>query len=71
MVNTTRNSSKREKSPMIYLVLNETPEGREMIRLYYEWSTALVKAMEGNEEFKEEVKEMIGGLLQLVIEEVE
>ena len=55
MVNTTRNSSKREKSPMIYLVLNETPEGREMIRLYYEWSPALVKAMEGNEEFKEEV----------------
>jgi len=56
---------------MIYLVLNETPEGREMIRLYYEWSTALVKAMEGNEEFKEDVKELIGGLLQLVTEEVE
>ena len=31
----------------------------------------MVRAMEGNEELKEEVKEMIDGLLQLIEEEVE
>ena len=31
----------------------------------------MVRAMENDEELKEEVKEMIDGLLQLIIEEVE
>jgi hypothetical protein len=46
-------------------VLNQTPEGQEIIRLYYEWSPAIVKAIEQDEEFKEEVKGMIDGVLGL------
>ena len=47
-------------------VLSKTPEGREIIRLYYQLSPVIVKAMDGDEEFKEEVKEMIDGVLLLV-----
>ena len=52
-------------------VLTQTPEGQEIIRLYYQWSPVIVKAMEEDEEFKEEVKEMIDGVLGLVGGEVE
>ena len=34
--------------------------------MYYEWSPAIVKAMEENEEFEKEVKEMIDGVLVLI-----
>ena len=44
-------------------VLSKTPVGQEIIRLYYEWSPAIVKAMEEDEEFKSEVKELIDGIL--------
>jgi len=47
-------------------VLSQTPEGQELIRLYYQWSPAIVKAMEEDEEFKDEVKEMIDGVLELI-----
>jgi hypothetical protein len=49
-------------------VLSQTPEGREIIRLYYQWSPAIVKAMEEDEEFKEEVKGVIDELLTLLVE---
>ena len=52
-------------------VLNKTSEGQELIKLYYEWSPAIVKAMEEDEEFKEEVKEMIDGVLELIKIEAE
>jgi len=52
-------------------ILNQTPEGQELINLYYQWSPEIVKAMEKDEEFKEEVKEMIDGVLGLVGREVE
>ena len=42
-----------------------------MIRLYYKWSPAIVKIMEKDEEFKEEVRELIEGVLGLVGGEVE
>jgi hypothetical protein len=45
-------------------VLTRFPEGQEIIRLYYEWSPAIVKAMEEDEEFRTEVKEMIDGILE-------
>ena len=51
--------------------MNKTPVGQEIIRLYYQWSPAIVKAMGDDEEFKEEVKEMIDGILELVEEETE
>jgi hypothetical protein len=47
-------------------VLSQSPEGQEIIRLYYEWSPMVVNAMEADEEFKKEVKEMIDGVLILL-----
>ena len=52
-------------------VLSRTPKGQEIIRLYYQWSPAIVRVMEDGEGFKEEVKEMIDGGLMLIEEEVE
>jgi len=52
-------------------VLSQTPEGQELIRLYYKWSAMIVTAMEGNEEFKKEVEEMINEILLLIEGEVE
>ena len=36
---------------------------REPIKLYYQWSPAIVKAMEANEGFKGDIKVMIDGIL--------
>ena len=47
-------------------VLDNTAEGQELIRLYYQWSPAIVEAMEGDEEFGEDVKEFIDGILPLM-----
>jgi hypothetical protein len=47
-------------------VLIKTPEGQELIRLYYEWSPMIVKAMEEDEVFRKEIKEMIDGILPLM-----
>jgi len=47
-------------------VLRKTPEGKEMIKLYYEWSPAIVEAMEGDQEFKKQVKEILDGVLLLM-----
>ena len=46
-------------------VLSATPEGQELIKLYYEWSPFVVKLMGKDEKFKEEVKVVVGGILQL------
>ena len=47
-------------------VLTKTPEGQEIIRLYYQWSPAIVKAMKEDEVFKAELKEMIDGILPII-----
>lgn len=47
-------------------VLSETPTGQGIIKLYYELSPAIVKAMEKDEGFKKELKEMIDGILPLI-----
>jgi len=49
-------------------VLSKTPEGQEIIRLYYQLSPAIVSAMEEDEALKEEVKGMIDGILVLIEE---
>jgi hypothetical protein len=46
-------------------VLSETPEGQEIIRLYYIWSPVVVRMMEEDEEFKSEVKTLLDGVLLL------
>jgi len=47
-------------------VLSKTPEGQEIIRLYYEWSPVILKAMEGDKPFREEVKGLIDGFMPLI-----
>ena len=44
-------------------VLSQSPVGQEIIELYYQWSPAIVQAMEEDDAFKEEVKEMVDGVL--------
>ena len=46
-------------------VLSQTPEGQELIDLYYELSPALVQAMQEDEAFKEYVQETLDGILPL------
>ena len=52
-------------------LLSQTPEGQELIKLYYRWSPVIVKAMETDEEFKEEFKDMIDELLPMIEKAVE
>lgn len=52
-------------------ILSQTPDGQEIIRLYYEWSPLVVEVMEEDEEFREELKEMIDGIRPLIRETVE
>jgi len=47
-------------------VLSTTPVGREYIRLYYQWSPVIARAMEADAEFKQEVKELIEKLLPMI-----
>jgi hypothetical protein len=47
-------------------ILSQTPAGQELIKLYYQWSPVIVQAMENDAEFKEEVKDMIDGVLELM-----
>ena len=47
-------------------VLSQTPEGQGLIKIYYQWSPMIVKAMEEDEEFKEEVKGMVDRVLTLI-----
>jgi hypothetical protein len=47
-------------------IVSTTPEGQEIIKLYYLWSPAIVKAMETDKEFKQDVKEMVDWALELI-----
>jgi hypothetical protein len=46
--------------------MSKTSEGQELIKLYYQWSPVLVKAMEADEEFKGEIKGMIDSVLPMI-----
>jgi hypothetical protein len=47
-------------------VLSKSPEGQELIKVYYEWSPAIVKVMAADGAFKEDIKNMIDGVLPLI-----
>jgi hypothetical protein len=47
-------------------VLSKTPAGREIIKLYYQWSPVIVRAMEADEEFKEDVRDVVDGVLGMI-----
>lgn len=51
-------------------ILSKTPEGQEIIKLYYEWSPEIVNIMKEDNEFKKEVKEIIDGFLTLIRAEI-
>ena len=52
-------------------VLSQTGEGQELTQLYYRWGPVIVRAMEEDEKFKEEVKGIVDGMLPLIGEVVE
>jgi ABC-type amino acid transport substrate-binding protein len=47
-------------------VLSKTPEGQELIRLYYQWSPAIVRAMRKDEKYEGEIKKIIDCFLPLI-----
>jgi hypothetical protein len=47
-------------------ILSQSPIGRELIKLYYQWSPAIVRAMEADEEFKQAVKELVDGIVEMI-----
>jgi hypothetical protein len=47
-------------------VLSQSQAGQEIIRLYYEWSPTIVSAMEEDEAFEAEVREVIDGALGMM-----
>jgi len=49
-------------------VLSKSPEGQEMIKLYYQLSPAIKMAIQSDDEFKAEVKEVIDGVLKMIAE---
>jgi len=52
-------------------VLSKTPEGKEVIRLYYQWSPMIVKKVKNNEEFKIKIKQTILAIFSLIRTEIE
>jgi hypothetical protein len=52
-------------------ILSKTPEGHEIIKQYYELSPVIVKMMEKDESFKQEVKQMLDEVLPLIRELLE
>jgi hypothetical protein len=49
-------------------ILAATPEGREIISLYYQLSPVIVAAMQNDPAFKAEMKAISDGVLQLVVQ---
>lgn len=47
-------------------LLNQTPEGRELIKLYYQLSPEMLKIMKEDDKFKEKMKVMVDSLLPLM-----
>jgi rhodanese-related sulfurtransferase len=52
-------------------ILSKTPEGYQLIRLYYEWSPAIVRVLTENRKFMEDVKEIIDDILPLIEREIQ
>jgi hypothetical protein len=52
-------------------ILRNSPEGEEIIRLYYQWSPVIVRAMENDEEFKGELRSLLDEVLTMIGRELE
>jgi hypothetical protein len=49
-------------------VLSQTSQGREIIRLYYQWAPAITKAVRNDRALKAEMRELIDGILSVTTE---
>jgi len=49
-------------------VLSQTPEGREIIKLYYQWAPMITMAVRNDQSLKAELQELIDGILGLSVE---
>ena len=47
-------------------ILSNTPEGQELIKLYYAWSPFLVEALRNDKELKVQLKETVDKILQVI-----
>jgi hypothetical protein len=52
-------------------VLRRTPEGRELIRIYYQWGPAVARAIMADDQFKEEAKELADAVLMMIAGEAQ
>ena len=52
-------------------VLSKTPEGQELMRLYYQWSPVVVREMGVDEDFKKNIKEIVNGIIPMIGGKVE
>jgi len=48
-------------------LLSHTPEGQALVKLYYQWSPALVRALQADEQLKEDVRQMINGVFEVMV----
>ena len=46
-------------------LLIKSPEGRELIKLYYQWNPIIIKTLKKDEKFKEELKEIIDEIIAI------
>jgi hypothetical protein len=47
-------------------LLSKTPAGQQVIKLYYQWSPAIVESMEADKSFKARVREVIDEALPMI-----
>ena len=47
-------------------LLRKTQEGQELIKLYYQWSPAIVQAMQQDKSFEADIRQMIDAFLLLI-----
>ena len=47
-------------------LLSTTPEGQEVIKLYYQWSPLIVAAMKADDHFKEQLKALLDEVIALI-----
>ncbi len=48
--------------------MSATPEGQEINRLYYQWSPVITMAIQNDEEVRVEIKALVDGILQMILE---
>jgi subtilisin family serine protease len=52
-------------------ILSRTYEGRQLIKLYYQWSPIIVELIEADSEFKQKIKELIDSTIPIIGKELE